>query len=101
ETVEAEFVPVVRESRRQVRGEELRRDVADHGAQDTMRDELTRSKAEETRSRRKPRSKPFRSHEKRCAGLRHRVGLGAPTRVPTTLSRSSVFPACGAAFRSE
>ena len=47
------------------------------------------------------RSTPFRSHEKRCAGPRHGVGLGVPTPVYWTISRSSVFPACGAAFRSE
>ena len=45
------------------------------------------------------RSMPSRSHEKRCAGLRHRVGLGVPTRVRRTMSRSSVFPACGAGRR--
>jgi hypothetical protein len=35
ETFEAKFVPVVRESRRQVCGEELGRDLADHRAQPT------------------------------------------------------------------
>ncbi len=45
------------------------------------------------------RSMPSRSHEKCCAGLRHRVGLGVPTRVRRTISRSSVFPACGAGRR--
>ncbi len=32
----------------------------------------------------------------RGAGLRHRVGLGVPVRVLTTVSRNSVFPGGGA-----
>ena len=45
------------------------------------------------------RSRSFRSQEKRGAGVRHGVGLGAPTPVPRTVSRNRVFPTCGAACR--
>jgi predicted secreted hydrolase len=47
------------------------------------------------------RSRPSRSHEKRGAGQRRGVGMGAPTPGYRTMSRSRVFPGCGAALRRE
>jgi hypothetical protein len=47
------------------------------------------------------RSRPIPVHEKRSAGPRHGVGMGAPRRVLRTLSRSAFFRPAEPAFRSE
>jgi len=47
------------------------------------------------------RSKPFRSHEKRGAGLRQGAeSWMARRRVRMTVSRSRAFPGCGAVSKS-
>src|SRR3989338_6256568 len=56
---------------------------------------------EGTRSRRHAFGAGRSDHEKRRAGQRHGVGMGAPTPLRPTIRQSGVFPACGAAFRSE